>query len=391
MHPGSRFPGLRAGRARLGASRLITVGIVAVVAMGGPVPSAAAEPSASVPSGEPAASSGLTGSPPPDERNTWCDDPGPGHASWCATLDPELDDAGWCALMGVAPDRCYDAGSARIVLRGGVKRALTVPLRIGARQDPDLGGSISLEYGGHGPAMLLLKLPGSLGEAISSGAGEPPAIDWSVGGVGSGSPTGCTIRSDADAWGTITGTVRCEDVRTDAKKRSRLTIEFRAAPLLAGPLASPVPLATPALPTETDPVCGLLDGTRIAEVTESPGLLLLPAGAGQCVALSPDVEVAALMVSAGATPAPLGDGTTWREAACTPLTIADAALQPLGAACTWPDGRHVVVAAAIDDGPAPATLVLSLAIPGWTAAQPVPPAAMEALTGLLRTAVERHP
>jgi hypothetical protein len=333
------------------------------------------------------------GSPPPDEHNVWCDDPGPAHASWCAALDPDLDDAGWCEVMGVDPERCLDAGSARIVVRAGdKKRTATVPLRIGERQDADLGGGVALQYGGHGPAAVELKLPGVLGSGTTSGTGKPPAVDWSLSGLSRGSTAGCSVHSAADGWGTITGSVRCDEVRTESGRRVRLQIEYRALPLIAGPLPSPAPIPTLPPTPDPDPVCGLLDGPVIAAATDSPGLLLLPAGPGQCVVLSPDVEVAAVFVTDGLVAAPLGDGTAWRGATCVPLPLSDPTAQPLGADCTWPDGRRQVVAAAPAGTVAPVTLVLSLAVPASTVAgDPVPPATIDAVIALLVTAVSRQP
>jgi hypothetical protein len=288
------------------------------------------------------------------EHNTWCDDPGAAHESYCRSLDPALGDSGWCGLFGVQPERCYHAGSARVVLQGGVRRAIPIALRVGERHDPDLGGEVFLQYGGHGDASVEVGLPSQPGESTTSPDGQhhetgEPYLSWSVSGIGSAEGKGCTVRYEADAMGILTGTVRCPSERTSRGRRLKVEVQFRAVPLVAGPLPSPTPIATPRPTAPPDPVCGLLDGAAIEAATglEPGSLLLLAAGPGQCAGIGGDQEVAFVALREDATAPELGDGTAYRGATCTPLALEVEAGPAVGADCAWPDGRTFTVGSAL--------------------------------------------
>jgi hypothetical protein len=274
-----------------------------------------------------------------------------------ATASPVPGAAATCEYFGIEVDRCYAGGSARIAVRGAARRAVTVPLRIGERGVVDLAPEISLTYWDpNGHANVIVILPPAPGEADTPVDGNEPGpaearLSWTIAGldVPDDSGLGCTIRYEAGAAGTLTGTASCPHERSRSGKRYRVTVTFEALPAVPGPLPTFAPSVPPATLAPAEPACGLLDGATIERVLGLPeaSVLLHAAGPGQCFGIADDREVAFGGLSAGGSSLALVPGAAFRGAECTPLVSPGIGDGSVAASCVWPDGRHFVVGDAL--------------------------------------------
>lgn len=330
--------------------------------------------------------SAVTGQSPsaaPDASPSTAPSPAP-----TISVSPDPAQAAMCLDFGLDVQRCYAVGSARITMRGAVRRSVTVSLRMGERGAVDLIPSIYLQYGFQGPASLEIHLPAVPGESTTPASGVDAAIGgarlrWSLVGPVADYGHGCTVRYDADAVGRLTGSIRCPDERTRKGQRYRVEVVFEAIPALPVPLPTPMPSQAPATPIPADPICALLDGPVIESVLglESGSVLLLGAGPGQCAAIAVDREVAFVSVREGAIATDLVGGGTFRGASCTPLPLASLGDAASAGSCAWPDGRAFVVGSVLRGS---ALLAISLASNELTSDD-----LLTAVSGLLATALDR--
>jgi len=306
-----------------------------------------------------------------------------------AITSPNPVEAATCESLEVLPERCYLLGSARVTLRGAIRRSVTWPLQLGIGATSDYTPSIGLRYGPQDRKRLAIDLPGVPGESTtpedgdSAGPGEAQ-LWWSLPDSVAGYGHACTVRYDADAVGRLTGGIRCPSERTASGQRYRVEVTFDAYPVVPSPLPTPEPTPAPAPRALADVVCDLLDGADIEDVLglKSGSVLLLDAGPGQCAGIAGDHEVAFVAVSEAATAADLVADGPFRGASCTalPLDLGDAAR---GASCAWPDGRAFVVGSVLRGS---TLLVVSLASETLTSDD-----LLTGTAGLLSTALDRIP
>lgn len=306
-----------------------------------------------------------------------------------APASPNSVQAATCESLEVRPERCYLLGTARVAMRGAIRRTVTWPLQLGIGATSDYTPSIGLGFGPQDTKRLVIDLPGVPGESTtpedgdSAGPGEAQ-LWWSLPNSVAGYGHACTVRYDADAVGRLTGGIRCPSERTASGQRYRIDVTFDASPVVPGPLPTPEPTPAPAPPALADSVCDLLAGADIEAVLglKSGSVLLLDAGPGQCAGIAGDHEVAFVAVSVSATAADLVADGPFRGASCTalPLDLGDAAST---ASCAWPDGRAFVVGSVLRDS---TVLVVSLASDALT-----PDELLTGTAGLLSTALDRIP
>jgi len=306
-----------------------------------------------------------------------------------AITSPNPVEAATCESLEVLPERCYLLGSARVTLRGAIRRSVTWPLQLGIGATSDYTPSIGLRYGPQDTKRLAIDLPGVPGESTtpedgdSAGPGEAQ-LWWSLPDSVASYGHACTVRYDADAVGRLTGGIRCPSERTARGQRYRVEVTFDAHPVVPSPLPTPEPTPVPASQALADVVCDLLDGADIEDVLglKSGSVLLLDAGPGQCAGIAGDHEVAFVAVSEAATTADLVADGPFRGASCTalPLDPDDAAS---AASCAWPDGRAFVLRSVLRGS---TLLVVSLASETLTTDELLTGAA-----GLLATALDRIP
>ncbi len=306
-----------------------------------------------------------------------------------ALASPNPVQAATCESFDVRPERCYLLGSARVTMRGAIRRSVTWPLQLGIGATSDYTPSIGLRYGPPDSERLAIDLPGVPGESTtpddgdSAGPGEAQ-LWWSLPNSVAGYGHACTVRYDADSVGRLTGGIRCPSERTAGGQRYRVDVTFDADPLVPGPLPTPEPTPVPAPPALADVVCDLLASADIEAVLglQSGSVLLLDAGPGQCVGIAGDLEVAFVAAGEAATAADLVADGPFRGASCTalPLALGDAAS---AASCAWPDGRSFVVGSVLRGS---TLVVVSLASETLT-----PDELLTGISGLLATALDRIP
>ncbi len=306
-----------------------------------------------------------------------------------AIASPDPVQAATCESREVRPERCYLLGTARVTLRGAIRRSVTWPLQLGIGATSDYTPSIGLGYGPQDTKRLVIDLPGVPGESTtpedgdSAGPGEAQ-LWWSLPDSVAGYGHACTVRYDADAVGRLTGDIRCPSERTASGQRYRVDVTFDASPVVPGPMPTPEPTPVPAPRALADVVCDLLDGADIEAVLglKSGSLLLLDAGPGQCAGIAGDHEVAFVAVGEAATTADLVADGSFRGASCTalPLDLGDAAS---AASCVWPDGRAFIVGSVLRGS---TLLVVSLASETLT-----PDDLLTGTAGLLAMALARIP
>ncbi len=306
-----------------------------------------------------------------------------------AITSPDPVQAATCESHEVRPERCYLLGTARVTMRGAIRRSVTWPLQLGIGATSDYTPSIGLGYGPQDTKRLVIDLPGVPGESTtpedgdSAGPGEAQ-LWWSLPDSVAGYGHACTVRYDADASGQLTGGIRCPSERTASGQRYRVDVTFDASPVVPGPLPTPEPTPVPAPRALADVVCDLLDGADIEAVLglKSGSVLLLDAGPGQCAGIAGDHEVAFVAVGEAATTADLVADGSFRGASCTalPLDLGDAGS---AASCAWPDGRAFIVGSVLRGS---TLLVVSLASDALT-----PDELLTGTAGLLSTALDRIP
>ena len=306
-----------------------------------------------------------------------------------AITSPNPVQAATCESLEVLPERCYLLGSARVTLRGAIRRSVTWPLQLGIGATSDYTPSIGLWYGPQDTKRLAIDLPGVPGESTtpedgdSAGPGEAQ-LWWSLPHSVAGYGHACTIRYGADAVGRLTGSIRCPGERTASGQRYRVEVTFDAYPVVPSPLPTPEPTPVPAPRALADVVCDLLDDADIEDVLglKSGSVLLLDAGPGQCAGIAGDQEVAFVAVSEAASAADLVAEGPFRGASCTalPLDLGDAAS---AASCAGPDGRAFVVGSVLRGS---TLLVVSLTSDALTTDE-----LLTGTAGLLATAFDRIP
>jgi hypothetical protein len=282
-----------------------------------------------------------------------------------AIASPDPDQAMTCQSLEIRPERCYLQGSARIRLRGAVRRAVTWPLLKGVGATSDYIPSIGLHFGPADEARLVIDLAGVPGESTtpkdgdSAGPGEAQ-VWWSLPGSVAGYGHACAVTYEADAVGRLTGSLRCPTERTGAGERFRVEVAFDVQPVVAGPLPTPQPTPVPSPASMADMVCDLLRSADIEDALRLKGgsVLLLDAGPGQCAGLADDREVAFVSILEAATEANLVTAGEYRGAACEALPLVDLGDAASAATCTWPDQRSFVVASVLQGT---TLLVVSLA------------------------------
>jgi hypothetical protein len=303
-----------------------------------------------------------------------------------AITSPDPAQAATCESHEVRPERCYLLGTARVTLRGAIRRSVTWPLQLGIGATSDYTPSIGLGYGPQDTKRLVIDLPGVPGESTtpedgdSAGPGEAQ-LWWSLPDSVAGYGHACTVRYDADAVGRLTGGIRCPSERTARGQRYRVDVTFDAYPVVPGPLPTPEPTPVPEPPALADVVCDLLDSDDIEAVLglTSGSVLLLDAGPGQCAGIAGDHEVAFIAVDEAATAADLVADGPYRGASCSalPLDLGDAAS---AASCAWTDGRAFVVGSVLRGS---TLMVVTLASETLTAAD-----LLTGTTGLLAAALD---
>lgn len=306
-----------------------------------------------------------------------------------AITSPDPVQAATCESLDVRPERCYLLGTARVTMRGAIRRSVTWPLQLGIGATSDYTPSIGLGYGPQDTKRLVIDLPGVPGESTtpedgdSAGPGEAQ-LWWSLPDSVAGYGHACTVRYDADAVGRLTGGIRCPSERTASGQRYRVDVTFDAWPVMPGPLPTPEPTPVPTPPALADVVCDLLGSADIEAVLglKSGSVLLLDAGPGQCAGIAGDREVVFISVGEAATAADLVADGPFRGASCSalPLALADAAS---AASCAWPDGRAFIVGSVLRGS---TLMVVSLASETLT-----PDDLLTGTAGLLAIALARIP
>ena len=168
-----------------------------------------------------------------------------------AITSPNPVQAATCESLEVLPERCYLLGSARVTLRGAIRRSVTWPLQLGIGATSDYTPSIGLRYGPQDTKRLAIDLPGVPGESTtpedgdSAGPGEAQ-LWWSLPDSVASYGHACTVRYDADAVGRLTGGIRCPSERTARGQRYRVEVTFDAHPVVPSPLPTPEPTPVPA-------------------------------------------------------------------------------------------------------------------------------------------------